>query len=470
MNNRKIVGFYCFNDKDKEGNKIKSYCYVERDEDGKLSYHFLKDKTKADEILVKYMNHNRKKYETKEEAIDRIVRDKDRFGYNCSSKEDVLNRIKKAHNEKVDEEKFNERYDNYLTDKKEINPEEPKKEGLKARIIKGYSNHKKGIKRVAYTLGLTAIILATAFVGFKLNKKSPTATGTKYAITDNVDDLTDDKEKEQTTAEDTKTPVQEQTTTENTKTSVQRTNNTRTSSGSSNIPSNVTSTPGSVNDNYNGYQDPSQTLPDNKPSDSGTEDDKYENVTEGEEPANDGNQGGSDGDYSEEIDVPAGDEDNVNKDDVELDDKFDGNEGAVDDDLSYDQNGNETNSDLPDPNNTATAGNGDYNTTEEEMNESNQATNNPQNNEPTEEVPTMQEQSTPAENTNITNQQPANSEVPTTPETTSTPSNEEVVSQAIEAMSNGKEVNILYNPETRTMSLENAESQATPEQANSIAK
>ena len=463
MNNKKIVGFYCFNDKDKEGNKIKSYCYVERDEDGKLSYHFLKDKAKADEILVKYMNDNRKKYETKETAIDRIVRDKDRFGYNCSSKEDVLNRIKKAHNEKVNEERFNEKYDKYLTGKKEINPDDSKKEGLRARFAKKYSNHKKGIKRVAYTLGLTALILATAFVGFKLNKKGPTATGTKNAITDNVDDLSDEKIEKQV-------PAQEQTATENTSTPVQRTNNTRTSSGNNNIPSNVTSTPGSINENYNEYQDPSQTLPDNKPSDPGTEDDKYENVIEDEEPVNDGNQDSSDGDYSEEIDVPADNEDNVNKDDVELDDKFDGNEGAVDDDLSYDQNGNETNSDLPDPNNTATAGNGDYNTTEEEMNESNQATNNSQSNETTEEVPTMQEQSTSTENTNITNQQLTNNEVPTTNEQTTTPSNEDVVSQAIEAMSNGKEVNILYNPETRTMSLENVESQATPEQTNSIAK
>ena len=256
--------------------------------------------------------------------------------------------------------------------------------------------------------------------------------------------------------------------------------NSGTSGGES---TNTTTTPGSVNDDVPVFQNPDETIDNsnNGTSSSEGEEDPFENVTE-EEQGSDIVTGEEepteDEDYSEEIDVAPSveDEDKIDKDDVEFKDELIGNEDAVDDDLSYevdlpldqgDSEDYETDyvepAPLPDPNETAVAGNGDYVTTEEEYN-----------NVKEEEVNTT----TPTTESNQGETEDYSEEIEVVPVTqeqedeinqnTNANTNADVVEQAVNEMAEGNDVSLVFNSQTGNVSIE--QNTETNTQTNSMTK
>ncbi len=218
------------------------------------------------------------------------------------------------------------------------------------------------------------------------------------------------------------------------------------SSGSSSNNTKPTKPAGSVDDSYNEFQDPNASIDDsnNGSSNSGNDntdnvDDPYQNVTEDEEPVKD-EENTNDEDYSEEIDVPADNE-------IILDPDFEGNEGAINDDISYDvslDNDGEYDNvyveELPDPDKTAEAGDGDYVTTEDELKQTN-----PENDVTSniDVVPVEQETQEPTITIDTTYTEPGTIE--TVPVEQTYTINEQEAERAVEAMANGEAGNVVVN-------------------------
>lgn len=458
----KIVGFYRFNRKEPSGADKKTFCYVTKDESGKLSYHFSDDLEKMKEIVVKYAKDNN--YDKRN--VDEMLKNTNKFDYNVRDLSEVLNKIKRSNkvNEK-DEEEFMDSFINY----ENSNLKKPKKKAshiptgtggtqskrfsLKEKLVdmKTYLKEHKKVKRLVYTAGLAALFFTIAATGFKLSKdKSPTNTGSRTATV--VDDDKVKEETQKTPEEETQNEIVVDDTTNNYDATVEASSKTTyNNSPDYSNSNNVTSNPGTVNDNYLEWQDPNVSI-DNSTNDgsssgegsdnneSVTEDDSYDNVHEEEVPVIDEGENNTDDDYSEEIDVPvdSNEEDNgeitppdeyLDKDDIIFDDKFEGNEGAIDNDFSYDAS-IDTNEN-----------NGDYTTTEDELTETNPN-----------EIPVFQEQQ--SSNTNIDN-------------TSTTLSNEQIIEQAVTAMSNGENINIVYNADNNSMRIEEV---PTIQDTNSITK
>ena len=92
----KIIGLYRFNEKDINGNDIQAYCYVEEDKDGKLHYHFTDDLSIIRKMFVRYAEDNG----YKKSDLDSI-QDGKHFDLNCTSAQDVFNKIKEVNAEKT---------------------------------------------------------------------------------------------------------------------------------------------------------------------------------------------------------------------------------------------------------------------------------------------------------------------------------------------------------------------------------
>lgn len=448
----KITGLYSYYDYDKDGNKVRKFCYTYEDEFGNVKYGYAADEKEAQGLMFDLLKS--RGYTPKD--AQKIMQEKDIFNLNCKDKEEVFERMKKANkNIKLDYSDFEKAED--LDDDLE---DEEEKTSIFNRIVNGGKNlgyKVKGLpktlshkfmdlplgKKIAVTTGCVLLIAATAWGALSLNRsKSPTATGSKVASTVDNEKPKIDEKPEETKEETTTATNTEQNTTSNG--STRKTY--RSSGGSSDA---VTRTPGSVDSSQPGFQDPNKKLDDStngSDSSSGgseTPEDPYDNVSESEEDNNYQEGENPDDDYSEEIDVPAeGNDQTEDKEDIDFDDKYDGNEGAIDfeDDPSMDNSGEDyadSNSPLPDQDETAK---GDYDTTEEELKEETTNSNDNQtnkdeqasdttNNQNNEEVPVYQTPNTTTTNT-------------TSPTTTDL---ETAATQAVEAMANGQEGNIVVH-------------------------
>ena len=263
------------------------------------------------------------------------------------------------------------------------------------------------------------------------------------------------------------------------------------SSGSSSSGGGVTGAAGSVNDGYREFQDPNESIGDgNESGNQPSEENPYDNIITGEEPVDEGN---TEGEFDEEIDVSDDKEDNVNLDDkfegnesgnqpseenpydniitgeepvdegntegefdeeidvsddkednVNLDDKFEGNEGAIDEDsITSTPPEGWTNDPLPSPDDLdKIASDGNYVIDGDELKENNNQTDD---NITTEQdttpdfVPVEQE---PAETTLIMSSEEPSYET-TTIANENRNTNVQAVDQAVEAMANGEEGNLV---------------------------
>lgn len=367
--------------------------------------------------------------------------------------------------------------------------------------------------------GMAALSVAIAIgASVAVNKfGGPTATNSRVAsVTDDNDkdknkDQNDKKDEQETKDEEQKEKENEASK-QNTDGSSQTSNDNSYSQASSNSNSNSgsgsssngggsssggtsgggstgsTTTPGSINEDVPVFQNPDESLDNsnNGGSSDGETEDPYENVNEGEQDTNigEGEQPDQDEDYSEEIDVPPSteDKDNVDKDDVDFNDELTGNEDAVDDDdLSYDmdvpldQGDSEdyevvTPAPLPDPNETAEAGDGDYNTTEDELN-------NVTEEEVNTTTPTTPDQSQTEDYSEEIDVVPVTQEL-VEPEgqyvdqdaelAARQEANANAVEQAVNEMAEGNDVSLIFNDQTGTVSIQ--QNTTTNTQTNSMTK
>lgn len=367
--------------------------------------------------------------------------------------------------------------------------------------------------------GMAALSVAIAIgASVAVNKfGGPTATNSRVAsVTDDNDkdknkDQNDKKDEQETKDEEQKEKENEASK-QNTDGSSQTSNDNSYSQASSNSNSNSgsgsssngggsssggtsgggstgsTTTPGSINEDVPVFQNPDESLDNsnNGGSSDGETEDPYENVNEGEQDTNigEGEQPDQDKDYSEEIDVPPSteDKDNVDKDDVDFNDELTGNEDAVDDDdLSYDmdvpldQGDSEdyevvTPAPLPDPNDTAVAGDGDYNTTEDEFN-------NVKEEEVNTTTPTTPDQSQTEDYSEEIDVVPVTQEL-VEPEgqyvdqdaelAARQEANANAVEQAVNEMAEGNDVSLIFNDQTGTVSIQ--QNTTTNTQTNSMTK
>ena len=319
----------------------------------------------------------------------------------------------------------------------------------------------KKVKRIALRAALASLCAFVAVGAVFAVKKyhGPTSNSSKYATTlDNTDDK--DREKDNTTpdeddkteeiTEEQTTPTEEATVEDevvetsvvtgseydgnyvNTNTTVADNNYSDYQQPATSAP--ITTTPGSVNDSYVEFQDPNATINDSKEdAQPSTDEEDYDGLIEEETPSIDVGEDNSseDEDYSEEIEVPVGDNtddelDNSEEpqlpdseetpsDEIIFDDEYQNNQGAIDEDYGYDEElGTSENPQLPDPNETAS--DGDYVSTDTDF-----------------------------EQPSIDVEKP-NQDIETVPV-------EQVVDAAIEAMENGEDVTISVN-EDNTVSVE----------------
>ena len=366
--------------------------------------------------------------------------------------------------------------------------------------------------------GMAALSVAIAIgASVAVNKfGGPTATNSRVAsVTDDNDkdknkDQNDKKDEQETKDEDQKEKENEaskQNTGDSSSTSTdnsygQSSSNSNSNSGSGSSSNGggsssggtsgggstgSTTTPGSINEDVPVFQNPDESLDNSNNGGSSDEEaeDPYENVNEGEQDTNigEGEQPDQDEDYSEEIDVPPSteDKDNVDKDDVDFNDELTGNEDAVDDDdLSYDmdvplgQGDSEdyevTPAPLPDPNDTAVAGDGDYNTTEDELN-------NVTEEEVNTTTPTTPDQSQTEDYSEEIDVVPVTQEL-VEPEgqyvdqdaelAARQEANANAVEQAVNEMAEGNDVSLIFNDQTGTVSIE--QNTTTNTQTNSMTK
>lgn len=443
----KVTGLYRYYDDEKD---VRMYVYTYEDSNGNIKYGFTDDVDKAKKLTFDLFKTKGCKTE---KEIDKKIND-DNFNLDCRNKKELFMHIKKANK--------NLNFNSNEFDKAKAEYDKKAKGTIYSRILNKGKNlgstvlnlPKKALhrfkdlppaKKIVYSSAFVAITLAIGIGGLSLNKsKSPTSKGPKEYIT-SIDDLDKDIDK-------TKEQPKEEKTTEEAAVTTEEVIVTAEQSGTEyytydnvwtqpvNNESNVAPTPNIVDESLGGFQEPTNiddsTNTSTPPTEGETPDDPYGNVSEKEEDNNYQEGETPDNDYSEELDVPVGGEDETtNEDNITFDDEHKGNEGSIDilpGDSDYEIDFVEPNTPLPDPNNTA---NGDYVTSEDELQQNNndQQSSEIIEEENTTEVPVYQENVTTT-NTTVTT-------MPTDLET--------AVDNAVEAMANGETGNIVVNADGR---------------------
>lgn len=532
--NDKVIGFYCCNEKDKNGLPYKLYCYVVKDRKGEISYSFTTEQEEITEAFLNYANKNGYKRTTK----DNIFTDNlDKVNINCADAEEIYDRIRRANpDDEID-------YDEFMDAKDDIVKTQEKKgfisrakekvssiiDGAKEKLAQMNPKTKKLAIRVTAIVASAAVIVGGVKL-FSNRSNGPTATNSKIASTvdDNINDLDNLDEFNKTVENAVNENLQEQKKEEAAKqetTSVTydtsndySSSNRSSTSGSNSSSSNSSRRPsgqggtnnqGGTNDDILGFQDPNESIDNSdqnsgsnngdsnnqddniyeeeKPDESLGEDNDYSEVIEGEVPSD--QEDNTDDDYTDEIvvepdddvsdnentdeiiidpptddnvtdETPSDDETNEDEDDLTsgdiiLDEDLIGNEDAIDDDISYE--GEEEYTPLPDPGEAASDGN--YVNTEDDLSQGIS--------EPTEEIEIVPvEQETTDENYYIYDSYTPDT-MSSTENTTSNDNydnNAKMVEQAIEAMANGEDVNLVYNT-NGSISIEENTNTATNSEA-----
>lgn len=457
-NNSKIVKFYITKDYDKDGKSCDLYCYVTKDNTtGKETVHFTRDKDEYKRAFVKCATDNGYRYK-KDEIINLFVDYPNKFNVNCKSSREIFNRIN-ADGDNVSYADFVDAKVAY--DKEYFNKDDEKeKEGLFKRIkdfklpkITNIKVTKKAVKKILAGVVLVGVTIAS----FSLGRCSSGGDAIVDEMEDTKDDDIPDKKIDKSTvkrvvdaindsinkAVDATKNIMDNAQAETTATSsttYYSSNNSGSSGGSSGSSSSgggVTGAAGSVNDGYREFQDPNESIGDgNESGNQPSEENPYDNIITGEEPVDEGN---TEGEFDEEIDVSDDKEDNVN-----LDDKFEGNEGAIDEDsITSTPPEGWTNDPLPSPDDLdKIASDGNYVIDGDELKENNNQTDDDitteQDTTP-DFVPVEQE---PAETTLVMSSEEPSYET-TTIANENRNTNVQAVDQAVEAMANGEEGNLV---------------------------
>lgn len=442
---KKVTGLYsyCKND-------VIRFVYTYEDSNGNIKYGVTDDVDKAKDLMVDLLRTRG----YKPEEAEKIMGEKDIFNFNCKDETDVFIHIQKANKDvRLNVDDFYAVIDDYDNDKDKV--------GLFTRIKNKiansrFGNYVKNIrfnkkfnkKRVFTGAAIGVLSIAAIATGIHLSKsKSPTNDGPKVGITDEIGDLDKDIDKATEPKEEEKTPEateEPQITAEQSSTDYYTYNTEWTQPANSG--SNVTSDPGTVDNSMPGFQNPDNIDNSTPPAESETPDDPYGNVSEGEEDNNYQEGEEPDDDYSEEIDVPAGGEDeNTNEDDIILDDEHKGNEGAIDilpGDGDYEIDYVDPGAPLPDPGDTA---NGDYVTSDEELQDTNKGEQPSEitGDENKEEVPVEGQE--PIENTDTVPVYQDGNITTTNTTATTTTDLETAADRAVEAIANGEVGNIVVN-------------------------
>lgn len=457
-NNSKIVKFYITKDYDKDGKSCDLYCYVTKDNTtGKETVHFTRDKDEYKRAFVKCAADNGYRYK-KDEIINLFVDYPDKFNVNCKSSREIFDRIN-ADGDNVSYDDFVDAKVAY--DKEYFNKDDEKeKEGLFKRIkdfklpkITNIKVTKKAVKKILAGVVLVGVTIAS----FSLGRCSSGGDAIVDEMEDTKDDDIPDKKIDKSTVKRVVDAINDSInkafdatknimdnaqaeTTTTSSTTYYSSNNSGSSGGSSGSSSSgggVTGAAGSVNDGYREFQDPNESIGDgNESGNQPSEENPYDNIITGEEPVDEGN---TEGEFDEEIDVSDDKEDNVN-----LDDKFEGNEGAIDEDsITSTPPEGWTNDPLPSPDDLdKIASDGNYVIDGDELKENNNQTDD---NITTEQdttpdfVPVEQE---PAETTLIMSSEEPSYET-TTIANENRNTNVQAVDQAVEAMANGEEGNLV---------------------------
>lgn len=447
---KKVTGLYsyCKND-------VIRFVYTYEDSNGNIKYGVTDDVDKAKDLMVDLLRTRG----YKPEEAEKIMGEKDIFNFNCKDETDVFIHIQKANKDvRLNVDDFYAVIDDYDNDKDKV--------GLFTRIKNKIANSRFGKtvknirfnkkpkknnkkfnkKRVITGAAIGVLSIAAIATGIHLSKsKSPTNDGPKVGITDEIGDLDENIDKATEPKEEEKTPEateEPQITAEQSSTDYYTYNTEWTQPANSG--SNVTSDPGTVDNSMPGFQNPDNIDNSTPPAESETPDDPYGNVSEGEEDNNYQEGEEPDDDYSEEIDVPAGGEDeNTNEDDTILDDEHKGNEGAIDilpGDGDYEIDYVDPGAPLPDPGDTA---NGDYVTSDEELQDTNKGEQPTEitGDENKEEVPVEGQE--PIENTDTVPVYQDENITTTNTTATTTTDLEIAADRAVEAMANGEVGNIV---------------------------
>lgn len=520
MEERKIIKFYRYKEKDENDREIWLYCYGLEDEKGKVTYHFTKDDDKAIKICLQYLNDNYSRVDYRR----RIAEKPSIFNLNCSSLDDVSEKVQETSVDEKKEmknfikaqEKF---YENDFEDVEEKKGKVTRACSWLANFAKdriaGFKNASKKGKAARIVATVAAVALFVNGCSAILNRgKSPTNSGLSSTTgldndnnNDNDNNMKNDidssavkisdtakeaatiankaledaeakiKDEEEdkkitqidNTSNNTSNNKSNDTSYDNSKSTSSSHSNgtTSTSGGSSSTSTKPKKESGSVNKGYLAVQDPSASLDDSKNNSSNGNDskpdadDSYQNVNEEETPITGGDIT-TDEDYSEEIEVPA-------KEDAILDSELAGSEGAIDDDVSYDINLDDNNGEydnvyveeLPDPNKTAEAGDKDYVTTDEELKQDTSLEDESQNSDvvPVEQTP-VQDTNTDEYTVSVDTTYTEPGTVETVPVEQSPTINEQEVERAVEAMANGEEGNVIVNTDG-SISFEAAENTET---------
>ena len=471
----KILGLYSFYMTMDDDTKKIAYCYVEEDAEGKREYKFTDDKEFAIELGAKYANSH--KYERRPKGRDgkkgaeELMRDPNfRIGKNTASNINVMINNAPAI-EKKDFQDVCDAYNNFKEkynkkDKKNAVKKDDKKTDNDDKVVKIDKNKNKK-RRWKFVATVVAATLVISGIGLFLSRRnSPTNKGSVVATVDDLDDQINDIKNQANNEAQAAAATTNTNTNANASTNTNGSSSTYSSSGGSSssygggsYTTTPTRAPGEVDNSYLGLQDSNASLPeqgnnnDNNNENQETDEGKYDNVMTGEEEVTDDK---TDNDYSEEMEVPASDDEISEGDiswEVDQDAVEDGSltyvDGSQDGNTSSDEN---TNSDLPDPNDTASAGDGNYDTTEEELQQSQGAV--------TEEVPVEQETNTeevPVTQNTTTEQVPTETQqntqttqASTGTDTSTTTTNEDVAQAAVDAMAAGEDVTYDANSNTFT--------------------
>ena len=471
----KILGLYSFYMTMDDDTKKIAYCYVEEDAEGKREYKFTDDKEFAIELGAKYANsHNyerRPKGRDGKKGAEELMRDPNfRIGKNTASNINVMINNAPAI-EKKDFQDVCDAYNNFKEkynkkDKKNAVKKDDKKTDNDDKVVKIDKNKNKK-RRWKFVATVVAATLVISGIGLFLSRRnSPTNKGSVVATVDDLDDQINDIKNQANneaqaaaTNTNTNTNANASTNTNGSASTYSSSGGGSSSYGGGSYTTTPTRAPGEVDNSYLGLQDSNASLPeqgnnnDNNNENQETDEGKYDNVMTGEEEVTDDN---TDNDYSEEMEVPASDDEISEGDiswEVDQDAVEDGSltyvDGSQDGNTSSDEN---TNSDLPDQNDTASAGDGNYDTTEEELQQSQGTV--------TEEVPIEQETNTeevPVTQNTTTEQVPTETQqntqttqTSTGTDTSTTTTNEDVAQAAVDAMAAGEDVTYDANSNTFT--------------------
>ena len=472
----KILGLYSFYMTMDDDTKKIAYCYVEEDAKGKREYKFTDDKEFAIELGAKYANsHNyerRPKGRDGKKGAEELMRDPNfRIGKNTASNINVMINNAPAI-EKKDFQDVCDAYNNFKEkynkkDKKNAVKKDDKKTDNDDKVVK-IDKNKNRKRRWKFVATVVAATLVISGIGLFLSRRnSPTNKGSVVATVDDLDDQINDTKNQAnneaqaaaTTNTNTNANANASTNTNGSASTYSSSGGGSSSYGGGSYTTTPTRAPGEVDNSYLGLQDSNASLPeqgnnnDNNNENQETDEGKYDNVMTGEEEVTDDN---TDNDYSEEMEVPASDDEISEGDiswEVDQDAVEDGSltyvDGSQDGNTSSDEN---TNSDLPDQNDTASAGDGNYDTTEEELQQSQGTV--------TEEVPVEQETNTeevPVTQNTTTEQVPTETQqntqttqTSTGTDTSTTTTNEDVAQAAVDAMAAGEDVTYDANSNTFT--------------------